>query len=227
MFGWGQSRSREGGSLTLQDAAGTLLWPRGLGAQDGPDRLVKDGLQASLGEGRALQVFYRVWGGGVGGTSRRQKPRSGRALGRNLSRARPWGQGTTAQRLHFLMPRIGSWTSKGEAKTHRGRSEVFLDTAALNLWKAGRSLDTFLGGKGAQVTVTESLSASVSSRNFPRRPEVLTRTFKMSSDHSLASPHFTGEDTEVHRWGIVCPKSHAECFSSREGWLGAVHEGPG
>jgi len=53
--GSGGSRSSEGGALTLQDAAGTLLWPRGLGAQDGPDRLIKDGLQASLGEGRALQ----------------------------------------------------------------------------------------------------------------------------------------------------------------------------
>lgn len=36
---------------TLKDAAGALLWPRGLGAQDGPDRLIEDGFQASLGEG--------------------------------------------------------------------------------------------------------------------------------------------------------------------------------
>lgn len=56
---------------------------------------------------------------------------------------------------------------------------------------------------------------------------MLARTFQMSSDHSLASPHFTDEDTEGHRWGVVCPKFHAECFSSPEGWLGAVHEGPG
>lgn len=36
---------------TLEEAAGALLWPRGLRAQDGTDGLVKDGLQASLGEG--------------------------------------------------------------------------------------------------------------------------------------------------------------------------------
>lgn len=50
-----------GGLLPLEDAAGAFLRPRGLGAQDGPDRFVKDGFQASLGKGRALQVFHRVW----------------------------------------------------------------------------------------------------------------------------------------------------------------------
>lgn len=49
------------GLLPLEDAAGAFLRPRGLGAQDGPDRFVKDGFQASLGKGRALQVFHRVW----------------------------------------------------------------------------------------------------------------------------------------------------------------------
>lgn len=34
----------------LEEDAGALLRPRGLGAQDGPDRLIKDGFQASLGE---------------------------------------------------------------------------------------------------------------------------------------------------------------------------------
>ena len=47
----GSQRRGEGGALTLKDAAGALLWPRGLGAQDGPDRLIEDGFQASLGEG--------------------------------------------------------------------------------------------------------------------------------------------------------------------------------
>ena len=47
---WGVGEGREG-LLPLEDAAGPLLWPRGLGAQDSPDRLVKDGFQASLGEG--------------------------------------------------------------------------------------------------------------------------------------------------------------------------------
>lgn len=46
------------GLLPLEDAAGALLRPCGLGTQDGPDRLVKDGFEASLGEGRALQVFH-------------------------------------------------------------------------------------------------------------------------------------------------------------------------
>ena len=30
------------GLLPLEDAAGALLWPCGLRAQDGPDRLIKD-----------------------------------------------------------------------------------------------------------------------------------------------------------------------------------------
>lgn len=76
----GRPGAGAGGALTLQDAAGTLLWPRGLGAQDGPDRLIKDGLQASLGEGRALQVFYRVWGLGRG-------KRAGAKV-----RGRPWAE---------------------------------------------------------------------------------------------------------------------------------------
>lgn len=46
------------GLLPLEDAAGALVWPCGLRAQDGPDRLIKDSFQASLGEGRALQVFH-------------------------------------------------------------------------------------------------------------------------------------------------------------------------
>lgn len=60
---WGK-RGREcheamwAGLLPLEDAAGALLWPCGLRAQNGPDRLIKDGFQASLGEGRALQVFH-------------------------------------------------------------------------------------------------------------------------------------------------------------------------
>lgn len=37
--------------LPLEDAAGALLRPRGLGTQDGPDGLVEDGFEASLGEG--------------------------------------------------------------------------------------------------------------------------------------------------------------------------------
>lgn len=39
------------GEQPLEDAAGALLRPRGLGAQDSPDRLVKDSFQAPLGEG--------------------------------------------------------------------------------------------------------------------------------------------------------------------------------
>lgn len=46
------------GLLPLEDAAGALLWPCGLRAQDGSDRLIKDSFQASLGEGRTLQVFH-------------------------------------------------------------------------------------------------------------------------------------------------------------------------
>ena len=46
------------GLLPLEDAAGALLWPCGLRAQDGSDRLIKDSCQASLGEGGTLQVFH-------------------------------------------------------------------------------------------------------------------------------------------------------------------------
>lgn len=49
--GGGERGEGREGLLPLEDAAGPLLWPRGLGAQDSPDRLVKDGFQASLGEG--------------------------------------------------------------------------------------------------------------------------------------------------------------------------------
>lgn len=61
-LGWGPWRVKtsgwEGWMHPLEDAAGALLWPCGLRAQNGPDRLIKDGFQASLGEGRALQVFH-------------------------------------------------------------------------------------------------------------------------------------------------------------------------
>lgn len=58
--GLGESKPSgwEGWMHPLEDAAGALLWPCGLRAQNGPDRLIKDGFQASLGEGRALQVFH-------------------------------------------------------------------------------------------------------------------------------------------------------------------------
>lgn len=60
MAGLGEAESSgwEGWVRPLEDAAGALLCPCGLRAQDGPDRLIKDSFQASLGEGRALQVFH-------------------------------------------------------------------------------------------------------------------------------------------------------------------------
>lgn len=46
------------GALTLEDATGALLRPRGLRAQHSPDRLIEDSFEAPLGESRALQVFH-------------------------------------------------------------------------------------------------------------------------------------------------------------------------
>lgn len=54
-FEWGPWRVQLSGwedwLQPLEDAAGALLRPRGLGTQDGPDGLVEDGFEASLGEG--------------------------------------------------------------------------------------------------------------------------------------------------------------------------------
>lgn len=81
---WAWGACSMGGRLSpLEEAAGALLRPRGLGAQDGPDRLIEDGFEASLGEGRALQVFHRVW-------VRQQEGRGlgqGRVLGKTPSQA--------------------------------------------------------------------------------------------------------------------------------------------
>lgn len=165
--------SAVGGRLSpLEDAAGALLRPRGLGAQDGPDRLIEDGFEASLGEGRALQVFHGVW-------VRQQEARGlGQdwVLGETPSQATQphqavgaaWAVSVRAREffslcLSFLMSETGILNSVGGVKDHKSWSVSFLDTQALNLQKAGRTFHISLGRKGLKL-VTDSPHTSVSSR---------------------------------------------------------------
>lgn len=61
-FGGGPGGSGPSGGRTevtpLEQAAGALLLSRGLWAQDCSNRLIEDGLQASLGECRTFQVLH-------------------------------------------------------------------------------------------------------------------------------------------------------------------------
>lgn len=109
-----------GGASPLEDAAGALLRPRRLGTQDGPDGFVEDSFQASLGEGRALQVFHRIW----------VRPREGRGPGQGRIPGKTPSQDTClpqagghrgcaaqsralASLCRLLMPGTGSLSSVG------------------------------------------------------------------------------------------------------------------
>lgn len=119
------ARSSGWGRLSpLEDAAGALLRPRGLGAQDGPDRLIEDGFEASLGEGRALQVFHRVC----------VRQREGRGLGQGTVLSKTPSRATQPHRavgapglcrefsalcLSFLVSETGILTSAGGLRPTR------------------------------------------------------------------------------------------------------------